>query len=109
MEFLSYPTFHSLGRLDHKLVMAHFNLSTRPKLARYWKLNTFLLAMQDFRDKVTEIIRRTLMGTIKWWVSTKAKIRRFSIQYSQCLAQNKVRAKKHLEDRLTWAVAGGIP
>ena len=112
VDFLSCPTFHLLGHSDHKLVMARLNLSARPKLAGYWKFNSTLLELEDYRLKVTELIQRALVGAVtgsKWWVSLKAKIRRFSVQYSQRLALDKAKAKKRLEDKMTRAVEGGDP
>ena len=111
VDFLSCPTFHLLGHSDHKLVMARLNLSARPKLAGYWKFNSTLLELEDYRLKVTELIQRALVGAVtgsKWWVSLKAKIRRFSVQYSQRLALDKAKAKKRLEDKMTRAVEGGV-
>ena len=112
LDFLSCPEFKYLGRSDHKLVMARLRLSDRPKMATYWKLNSSLLELEDFRKKLGELVQRELVGAVtgnKWWISLKHKIRTFAVKYSQQLALDKATAEKSIEDKLHRAVAGGIP
>ena len=42
-DLVACPTFHWLGRTDHKLVRVSLRLANRPSLASYWKFNTSLL------------------------------------------------------------------
>ena len=110
LDFLSCPEFKYLGRSDHKLVMARLRLSDRPKMATYWKLNSSLLELEDFRKKLGELVQRELVGVVtgnKWYVSLKHKIRTFAVKYSQQLALDKATAEKSIEDKLHRAVSGG--
>ena len=49
-DFVSCSTFHWIGLTDHKLVRVSLHLENRPSLAGYWKFNTSLLEICDFRD-----------------------------------------------------------
>ena len=56
------PTFHWLWRSDHKLVRVSLRLVNRPSLASYWKFNTSLLEILDFRKRLENLIQRALVG-----------------------------------------------
>ena len=73
-DLVACPTFHWLGRSDHKLVRVSLRLANRPSLASYWKFNTSLLEMWDFRKRLENLIQRALVRVVignKWWVSLK--------------------------------------
>ena len=108
-DLVAGPTFHWLGRSDHKLVRVSLRLANRPSLASYWKFNTSLLEIWDFRKRLENLIQRALAGAVignKWWVSLKYRIRDFAIKYSQPLALDRAKKAKSLEDRLSRAVEG---
>ena len=111
-DLVACPTFHWLGRSDHKLVRVSLQLANRPSLASYWKFNTSLLEIWDFRMRLENLIQRALVGAVignKWWVSLKYRIRDFAIKYSQQHALDRAKKAKSLEDRLSRAVEGGTP
>ena len=69
-DLVDCPTFHWLGRTDHKLVRVSLRLANRSSLASYWKFNTSLLEIWD------------LVGAVignKWWAPLKYRIRDFAI------------------------------
>ena len=81
---------------DYKLVRVSLRLANRPSLAGYWKFNTSLLAIRDFRDRLESLIKRAFVGAVtgnRWWVSLKHRFRDF-------------KEAKSIEDRLSRAVAG---
>ena len=87
-DLVTCPTFHWLGRTDHKLVRVSVRLANRPSLAGYWKFNTSLLEIWDFQRRLENLIQRALVGTVtgnKWWTSLKYRIWDFVIKYSQQL------------------------
>ena len=49
---------------DHKLVRVSLRLANRPSLAGYWKFNTSLLEIRDFRDRLESLIQRALVGAV---------------------------------------------
>ena len=77
------PTFHWLGRTNHKLVWVSLRLVNRPSLASYWKFNTSLLEIWDFRVRLENPIQRALVGAVignKWWAFLKYRFRDFAIK-----------------------------
>ena len=109
-DLVNCPTFHWLGRTDHKLVRVSLRLVNRPSLASHWKFNTSLLEILDFRVRLENLIQRVLVGAVignKWRTSFKYRIRDFAIKYSQQLALHRPKKAKSLEDRLSRAVEGG--
>ena len=62
IDFVSCPTFHLIAWTDHKLVRVSLRLANRPSLAGYWKFNTSLLEIQDFRDRLESLIQRASGG-----------------------------------------------
>ena len=109
-DLVACPTFQWFGRSDHKLVRVSLRLVNRPSLASYWKFNTSLLEIWDFRMRLENLIQRSLVGAVtgnKWWASLKYRIRDFAIKYSQQLALDRAKKAKSLEDRLSRAVEGG--
>ena len=50
-DLVACPTFHWLGRSDHKLVKVSLRLVNRPSLASYWKFNTSLLEIWEAAGK----------------------------------------------------------
>ena len=68
-DLVACPTFHWLGRTDHKLVRVSLRLANRPSLVSYWKFNTSLLEIWDFRKRLENLIQRALVGAVignKW-------------------------------------------
>ena len=64
IDFVSCPTFHLIAWTDHKLVRVSLRLANRPSLAGYWKFNTSLLEIRDFRDRLESLIQRALVGAV---------------------------------------------
>ena len=111
-DFVSCPTFHLIAWTDHKLVRVSLRLANRPSLAGYWKFNTSLLEIRDFRDRPEFLIKRALVGAVtgnRWWASIKHRIRDFATNYGRQLNLDKTKEPKSIEDRLSQAVAGGTP
>ena len=110
IDFVSCPTFHLIAWTDHKLVRVSLRLANRPSLAGYWKFNTSLLEIRDFRDRLESLIQRALVGAVtenRWWVSLKYRIRDFATKFGQQLNLDKAKEAKSIEDRLSRAAAGG--
>ena len=97
---------------DHKLVRVSLRLANRPSLAGYWKFNTSLLEIRDFRERLESLIKRALVGAVtgnRWCVSLKHRIRACATKYGPQLNLDRTKEAKSIEDRLSRAVAGGIP
>ena len=110
IDFVSCPTFHLIAWTDHKLVRVSLRLANRPSLAGYWKFNTSLLEIRDFRDRLESLIKRALVGAVtgnRWWVSLKHRIRDFATKYGRQLNLERTKEAKSIDDRLSRAVAGG--
>ena len=110
IDFVSCPTFHLIAWTDHKLVRVSLRLVNRPSLAGYWKFNTSLLEIRDFRDRLESLIQRALVGAVtgnRWWASFKYRIRNFATKYGQQLKLDKAKEAKAIDDRLSRAVARG--
>ena len=110
IDFVSCPTFQLIAWTDHKLVRVSLRLANRPRLAGYWKFNTSLLEIRDFRDRLESLIKRALMGAVtenRWWASLKHRIRDFATKYGRQLNLNRTKEAKSIDDRLSQAVAGG--
>ena len=110
IDFVSCPTFHLIAWTDHKLVSVSLRLADRPSLAGYWKFNTSLLEIRDFRDRLESLIKRALVGAVtgnRWWGSLKHRIRDFATKYGQQLNLDRAKEAKSIEDRLSRAVVGG--
>ena len=81
ISFVCCPTFHLIAWTDHKLVRVSLRLANRPSLVGYWKFNTSLLEIGDFRDRPESLIKRALVGAVtenRWWLSLKHRIRDFA-------------------------------
>ena len=113
IDFVSCPTFHLIAWTDHNLVRVSLWLANRPSLAGYWKFNTSLLEIQDFRDWLESLIQWALVGAVtgnRWWVSLKYRIRDFTTKYGQQLNLDKAKEAKSIDDRLSRVVVvGGMP
>ena len=110
IDFVSCPTFHLIAWTDHKLIRVSLRLVNRPSLAGYWKFNTSLLEIRDFRDRLESLIQRALVGAVtgnRWWVSLKHRIRDFATKYGRQLNLDRTAEAKSIDDRLSRAVAGG--
>ena len=110
IDFVSCPTFHLIAWTDHKLVRVSLQLANRPSLAGYWKFNTPLLEIRDFRVRLKSLIKRALVGAVtgnRWWASLKHRIRDFATKYGRQLNLDRTKEAKSIDDRLSWAVAGG--
>ena len=109
-DFVSCPTFHLIAWTDRKLVRVSLRLANRPSLAGYWKFNTSLLEIRDFRERLESLIKRTLVGAVtgnRWWVSLKHRIGDFATKYIRQLNLDRTKVAKSIDDRLSRAVAGG--
>ena len=62
IDFVSCPTFHLIAWTDHKLVRVSLRLANRPSLAGYWKFNTSLLEIRDFRERLESLVKWALVG-----------------------------------------------
>ena len=62
IDFVSCPTFHLIAWTDHKLVRVSLRLANRLNLPGYWKFNTSLLEIRDFRERLESLIKRALVG-----------------------------------------------
>ena len=112
IDFVGCPVFHRYTKSDHKLLTVTLRLSDRPRLASYWKFNTSLLEIRDFRERLELVLQRALVGAVignKWWGTLKYRIRDFAIKYGQRLALDKAAKAKDLEDRVSRAEDGGDP
>ena len=106
IDFVSCPTFHLVAWIDHKLVRVSLQLAN--SLAGYWKFNTSLLEIRDFRERLESLIKRALGGGVtgnRWWVSLKHRIRDFATKYGRQLNLDWTKEAKSIEDRLSRAVA----
>ena len=93
---------------DHKLVRVSLRLANRLSLAGYWKFNTSLLEIRDFRERLESLIKRALVGAFtgnRWWVSLKHRIRDFATKYGRQLNLDRTKEAKSIDDRLSRAVA----
>ena len=100
--FVSCPTFHLIAWTDHKLIRVSLRLAYRPSLAGYWKFNTSLLEIQDYRDRLGSLIKRALVGAVtgnRWWASLKHRIRDFATKYGRQLNLDRTKEAKSIEDR----------
>ena len=110
IDFVSCPTFHLIAWTDHKPVRVSLRLANRSSLAGYWKFNTSLLEIRDFRERLESLIKRALVGVVtenRLWVSLKYRIRDFATKYGRQLNLDRTKEAKSIEDRLSRAVAGG--
>ena len=108
INFVSCPMFHLIAWTDHKLARVSLRLPNRPCLAGYWKFNTSLLEIQDFRDRLESLIKRALVGAVtgnRWWVSLKHRIRDFATKYGQQFNLDRTKEAKSIDDRLSRTVA----
>ena len=98
---------HWIGLADHKLVRVSLRLVNNPSLASYWKFNTSLLEIKDFRERLETLIQRVLVGAAtgnRWWEPLKFSIRDFAIKYGQQLQLDRAKKVKSLEGRDSLAV-----
>ena len=110
IDFVSCPTFYLIAWTDHKLVRVSLLLVNRPILAGYWKFNTSLLEIRDFRVRLESLIQRALVGAVtgnRWGVSLKHRIRDFATKYDRQLNLDRTKEAKSIDDRFSRAVAGG--
>ena len=67
--FVMCPTFHWIGQSNPKLVRVCPQQANRPNAAGYWKFNTSLLEIRDFRERQETGMQRALVGAAtgnKW-------------------------------------------
>ena len=110
LDFVSCPTFHLIVWTDHKLVRVSLQLANRPSLAGYWKFNTSLLEIQDFRERLESLMKRVIVGAVtgnRWWVSLKHRIRDFATNYGRQRNLDRTKEPKSIDNRLSRVVAGG--
>ena len=105
-DFVSCPTFHLIALT----VRVSLRLANRPSLAGYWKFNTSLLDIRDFRDRLKSLIKRALVRAVtgnRWWISLKHRMRYFATKYGRQLNLDRNKRAKSIEDRLSRAMAEG--
>ena len=76
----------SFALTDPKHVRVSLRLANRPSLAGYWKFNSSLLEIRDFRDRLKSLIKRALVGAVignRGWISLKHRIRDFATKYGR--------------------------
>ena len=101
-----------MAQIDHRFVRVNLRLADRPSLAGYWKFNTSLLEIRDFRDRLESLVQQALARAVtgnKWWGSLKHRIRDFAIKYSRQLNLDRTKVTKYLEDKLSRTVEKRIP
>ena len=109
IDFVSCPTFHLIAWTDHKFVRVSLRLANRPSLAGYWKFNTSLLEIRNFRERLESLLKRALVGAVtgnRWWVSLKNRIRDFASKYGRQLNLDRTKEAKSIDDTLSRVVAG---
>ena len=109
-DFVTCPMFHFIWQTDHRFVRVSLRLANRPSLVGYWKLNTSLLEIRDFRDWLESLIQWALVGAVtrnRWGGSVKHRIRDFAINYGHKLNLDKTKIAKSLEGKLSRAVEWG--
>ena len=110
IDFVSCPTFHLIAWTDHKLVRVSLRLANRPSLAGYWKFNTSLLEIRDFRDRLESLIQRALVGAVtgnRWWDLLNIGLEISLPNTVRQLNLDRTKEAKSIDDRLSRAVAGG--
>ena len=80
-DFFTCPTFHFVGKTNHRLVRVSLRLVNRPSLSGYWKFNTSLVEIWDFYGRLESLIQRR----DRWWGSLKHRIIDFTIKYGRHL------------------------
>ena len=99
--------FHDTAWTNHRLVRVSLRLVNRPSLASYWKFNTSLLEIWDFRDQLESLVQPAFVGTVtgnKWWGFLKRRIRDFTTKYSRKLNFDWTKVAKSLKDKLSQAM-----
>ena len=112
LNFVSCPTFHFLGLTDNKLVRVSLRLANRHSLAGYWKFNTSLLEIRDFRNWRESLIKRVLVGRLPGIGGGHLSNIGLEIsppKYGRQLNLDRTRKAKSREDRLFRAVVVGTP
>ena len=95
---------------DHKLIRVSLRLANWPSQAGYWKFNTSLLEIRDFRNRKESLIKRALVGAVtgnRWWVFLTHRIRDFATKYGRQVNLDRTAEAKSIDNRLSRAVAGG--
>jgi len=112
VDILDCPVFHLYAWSDHKLLTVALRLNDRPRLVSYWKLNTSVFGIRDYRERLAILLQRALVGAVignKWWADLKFRIKDFTIKYCQRLALDKAAKVKAIEDKISRALDGGDP
>ena len=112
IDFVSCPTFHLIAWTDHKLVRVSLRLANRPSVADYWKFNTSLLEIRDFRERLESLIKQALVGAVtgnRWWVSLKHRIRDFPTKYGRQLNLDQTTEAKSIDFPGRWLGGGELP
>ena len=95
---------------DHKLVRISLWLANRPSLDGYWKFNTPLQEIRDFRDRLESLIKQVLVGGELPGIGGGFLSNiDFATKYGRQLNLDRTKEAKSIEDRLSRAVAGGLP
>ena len=113
-DFVMCPMFHYIAWTDRRLVKVSLQLANRSSLVGYWKFNTSLLKIWNFRDQLESPVQWALVRAVtgnKWWGSLKHRIRDFAIKYGCQLNLDRTKVVKSQEDKLSFLGSGngGFP
>ena len=95
-------------KTDHSLITLSLSLHSNPRGNGFWKLNTSLLADNNFIETIKIAIQETaneykddkLVNPLLLWDMIKLKVREKSITYSAPIKKAKVKKEEELEKRL---------
>ena len=92
-------------KTDHSLITLSLSLYSNPRGYGFWKINTSLLADNNFIETIKIAIQETankykddkLVNPLLLWDMIKLKVRENSIAYSASIKKAKVKKEKELE------------
>ena len=96
-------------KTDHSLITLSLSLHSNPRGNGFWKLNTSLLADNNFieiikiaiQEKGNEYKDDKLVNPLLLWNMIKLKVRENSITYSASIKKAKVKKEEQLEKEIT--------
>ena len=95
-------------KTDHSLITLSLSLHSNPRGNGFWKLNTSLLADNNFIETIKKAIQETakeykddnLVNPLLLWDMIKLKVREKSITYSASIKKAKVKKEEELEKEI---------
>ena len=92
-------------KTDHSLITLNLSLHSNPRGKGFWKLNTSLLADNNFIETIKIAIQETAneykddnqINPLLLWDMVKLKVREKSITYSAYIKKAKVKQEEELE------------